>query len=133
MAPTNRDKWIVSAGASATWEPPAIGASSHVCPTILTDLLVTDYLRNLPEDSHPVASGVSLMKPAGSRVTMVNVQEQAEQKIEPVAEYPAADGGGVPAPLGELGGAGGAAKMYRRRSGRTIAGVAGGLADHLGV
>jgi signal transduction histidine kinase/phage shock protein PspC (stress-responsive transcriptional regulator) len=73
------------------------------------------------------------MKPAGSRVTMVNVQEQAEQKIEPVAEYPAADGGVVPAALGKLAVPGEPAKMYRRRSGRTIAGVAGGLADHLGV
>jgi signal transduction histidine kinase/phage shock protein PspC (stress-responsive transcriptional regulator) len=64
---------------------------------------------------------------------MVNVQEQAQQEIEPVPKYPAVDGAVVPAAQGTMAVPGGAAKMYRRRSGRTIAGVASGLADHLGV
>ncbi|MEC3982024.1 PspC domain-containing protein [Amycolatopsis sp. H20-H5] len=56
---------------------------------------------------------------------MEPVQDSPDQDTaEPVKATAA---GGVPSTLD------GPAKMYRRRSGRAIAGVAGGLADHLGV
>jgi signal transduction histidine kinase len=73
------------------------------------------------------------MKRAAARVTMELVQEQAQQETEPVAA-PSATGGGVVPPVpSALATSDGPPKMYRRRSGRAIAGVAGGLADHLGV
>jgi signal transduction histidine kinase len=62
------------------------------------------------------------MKPDASRVTMDNVQEQkTETVVAPTA------------PTGAVTASAGPPKMYRRRNGRAIAGVAGGLADHLGV
>jgi signal transduction histidine kinase len=73
------------------------------------------------------------MKRAAARVTMELVQEQAQQETEPVATPSAAGGGVVPPDPGALATSDGPPKMYRRRSGRAIAGVAGGLADHLGV
>jgi signal transduction histidine kinase/phage shock protein PspC (stress-responsive transcriptional regulator) len=62
-----------------------------------------------------------------------HVQEQAQQETEPVVNHPAVEGGVVPVARGTLATNGASPKMYRRRSGRAIAGVAGGLADHLGV
>jgi signal transduction histidine kinase len=73
------------------------------------------------------------MKRGLRRVTMDLVQEQARQETEPVAKQPGVDGGVVPSVPSALATPGGPPKMYRRRSGRAIAGVAGGLADHLGV
>ena len=73
------------------------------------------------------------MKRAVRRVTMELVQEQAPQETEPVATQSAADGVVVPPVTSALAISDGPPKMYRRRSGRAIAGVAGGLADHLGV
>jgi signal transduction histidine kinase len=64
---------------------------------------------------------------------MDHVQGQAQQETEPVGKRPTADGGVVPSVPSVLAANGGPPKMYRRRSGRAIAGVAGGLADHLGV
>lgn len=62
------------------------------------------------------------MKPDASRVTMDNVQEkETETVVAPTA------------PTGAVTASAGPPKMYRRRNGRAIAGVAGGLADHLGV
>jgi signal transduction histidine kinase len=73
------------------------------------------------------------MKRAATHVTMELVQEQAPQETEPVATQTAADGVVVPPVTSALATIDGPPKMYRRRSGRAIAGVAGGLADHLGV
>jgi signal transduction histidine kinase len=61
------------------------------------------------------------------------VQEQAQQATVPVAKQFAVDGGVALSVPGALATPGAPSKMYRRRSGRAIAGVAGGLADHLGV
>jgi signal transduction histidine kinase len=73
------------------------------------------------------------MKPGVRRVTMDVVQEQAQQEIEPIAKQTAADGAVVPSAASALATPIGPPKMYRRRTGRAVAGVAGGLADHLGV
>jgi signal transduction histidine kinase/phage shock protein PspC (stress-responsive transcriptional regulator) len=73
------------------------------------------------------------MKRAAAHVTMELVQEKAQQETEPVATQTAADGGVMPPVSTALATIDGPPKMYRRRSGRAIAGVAGGLADHLGV
>jgi signal transduction histidine kinase/phage shock protein PspC (stress-responsive transcriptional regulator) len=73
------------------------------------------------------------MKRAATHVTMELVQEEAQKETEPVATQSAADGGVVPPISSALATIDGPPKMYRRRSGRAIAGVAGGLADHLGV
>ncbi|MDT7724398.1 MAG: hypothetical protein QOI21_974 [Actinomycetota bacterium] len=73
------------------------------------------------------------MKRAPERVTMELVQEQAQQETEPVATESATGVVGVPPVPSALAISDGPPKMYRRRSGRVIAGVAGGLADHLGV
>jgi len=73
------------------------------------------------------------MKRGARRVTMDVVQEQAQQETEPAAKKSAADGGVVPPAPSALAAPAGPPKMYRRRTGRAVAGVAGGLADHLGV
>jgi signal transduction histidine kinase len=72
------------------------------------------------------------MKRGACRVTMDVVQEQAQQETEPATKS-AADGGVVPPAPSALAAPEGPPKMYRRRTGRAVAGVAGGLADHLGV
>jgi signal transduction histidine kinase len=75
------------------------------------------------------------MIPAPDSVTMDRMQDQASadpeeaaKKTPPVETRVEADGGMV-----AVAETGGPPKMYRRRSGRVVAGVAGGLADHLGV
>src|SRR5947208_155664 len=73
----------------------------------------------------PPVSGVDQGLPrwnrAPRRVTMDGVQESLDRAgAEPVTKAPGAPVLAAP-------------KMYRRRTGRAIAGVASGLADHLGV
>ncbi|SDY66543.1 Signal transduction histidine kinase [Amycolatopsis xylanica] len=58
------------------------------------------------------------MNPGARRVTMGDVEQQEIQPEAPAAVMVGPDG---------------QPKMYRRRSGRALAGVAGGLADHLGA
>ncbi|AXB49026.1 ATP-binding protein [Amycolatopsis albispora] len=61
---------------------------------------------------------------------MGDVPEQVQRTHE--AAPPEAETVVIPAPRSAVAEAG-PPKMYRRRSGRAVAGVAGGLADHLGV
>ncbi|MBN6036439.1 ATP-binding protein [Amycolatopsis sp. 195334CR] len=61
---------------------------------------------------------------------MGHVPEQLQQPTAPAP--PDAETVVIPAPRSAVEEAG-PPKMYRRRSGRAVAGVAGGLADHLGV
>lgn len=66
------------------------------------------------------------MKRTAARVTMDSVEDEARGEqtaastLQPTASFAVERSDGSP-------------KMYRRRTGRALAGVAGGLADHLGV
>jgi signal transduction histidine kinase len=73
------------------------------------------------------------MKPGVRRVTMEHVQETPDQETAEPVKPQAAPSLPVPVATGVPSTVDGPPKMYRRRSGRAIAGVAGGLADHLGV
>lgn len=72
------------------------------------------------------------MNPRLRRVTMDHVREQTQQQVASTSLF-GTDNGVVPTVPCALVAGGGPPTMYRRRSGRVIAGVASGLADHLGV
>ncbi|MEU6640926.1 PspC domain-containing protein [Saccharomonospora sp. NPDC046836] len=74
------------------------------------------------------------MKPPPISVNMDNVQEQPTEDRVAATPHAGPARAEVAAPaVGVVAESGGPHKMHRRRTPRTLAGVAGGLADHLGV